>query len=30
MVSKPEDNYSLLVPPIILPKATISMGEKRT
>jgi hypothetical protein len=30
MVPKPEDNYSLPVPPIILPEATIGIGKKRT
>jgi hypothetical protein len=30
MVSKPENNYFLLVPPIILSKATIGIGKKRT
>jgi hypothetical protein len=30
IVPKPEDNYSLPVPPIILPKATIDIGKKRT
>jgi hypothetical protein len=30
MVPKPEDNYSLPVPPIILPEAAIDMGKKRT
>jgi hypothetical protein len=30
MVSKPETNYSLLVPFIIFPKATININKKRT
>jgi hypothetical protein len=30
IVPKPEDNYSLPVPPIILPKAAIDIGKKRT
>ena len=30
IVPKPEDNYSLLVPPIILSKAAIDIGKKRT
>ena len=30
MVSKPENNYSLLVPPIMLPEATISINKRRT
>jgi hypothetical protein len=30
MVPKPEDNYSLPVPPIIFPEATTGMGKKRT
>ena len=30
MVLKPEDNYSLPVPSIILPKATIGIDKKRT
>jgi hypothetical protein len=30
MIPKPEDNYSLLVPPIMLPKATIDISKKRT
>jgi hypothetical protein len=29
MVSKPEDDYFLPVPPIILPEAAIGMGKKR-
>jgi hypothetical protein len=29
IVSKPENNYSLLVPFIILSKATINIGKKR-
>jgi hypothetical protein len=30
IVPKPENNYSLPVPSIILPKATIDIGKKRT
>ena len=30
MVSKPEDNYSLPVSPIILPETAIDIGKKRT
>jgi hypothetical protein len=30
MVFKPEDNYFLLVPPIIFPEAAIDIGKKRT
>ena len=30
IVLKPENNYSLLVFPIILPKATIDISKKRT
>jgi hypothetical protein len=30
IVPKPEDNYFLPVPSIILPKATIGIGKKRT
>jgi hypothetical protein len=30
MVPKPEDDYSLPVPPVILPEAAINMGKKRT
>jgi hypothetical protein len=30
MVPKLENNYSLPVPPIMLPKAAIYMSEKRT
>jgi hypothetical protein len=30
IVPKPEDNYSLPVPPIILSEAAINMGKKRT
>jgi hypothetical protein len=30
MVLKPENNYSLPVSPIILPKAAIGIGKKRT
>jgi hypothetical protein len=29
IVPKPEDNYSLPVPPIILPKAAIGIDKKR-
>jgi hypothetical protein len=29
MVPKPEDNYSLPVPSIILPEAAIDIGKKR-
>jgi hypothetical protein len=30
MVPKPEDNYSLPVPPVIFPKAAIDIDKKRT
>jgi hypothetical protein len=30
MVSKPEDDYFLLVPPVMLSKAAIGIGKKRT
>jgi hypothetical protein len=30
IVPKPEDNYFLPVPPIILPKTAIDIGKKRT
>ena len=30
MVPKPEDDYSLPVPPVMLPEAATGMGEKRT
>jgi hypothetical protein len=30
MIPKPENNYSLLVSPIMLLKATIDMSKKRT
>jgi hypothetical protein len=30
MVPKPEDDYSLPVPPVMLSKAAIGMGKKRT
>jgi hypothetical protein len=30
MVPKPEDNYFLLVPPVILPKTAIDIGKKKT
>ena len=30
IVPKPEDDYSLPVPPVILPKAAIDISEKRT
>jgi hypothetical protein len=30
IVSKSEDNYFLPISPIILPKATIDIGKKRT
>jgi hypothetical protein len=30
MVPKPEDDYSLPVPPVMLPEAAIGIGEKRT
>jgi hypothetical protein len=30
MVPKLEDNYSLLVPPIMFPEATISISKKKT
>ena len=30
MVSKPENNYFLPVPPIIFPEAAIDIGKKRT
>jgi hypothetical protein len=30
MVSKSENNYFLLVPPIIFPETTIDIGKKRT
>jgi hypothetical protein len=29
IIPKPENNYFLLVPPIILPKATIGISKKR-
>ena len=29
IVSKPEDNYSLLVSPVILPEIAIDIGKKR-
>ena len=29
IVPKPEDNYFLLIPPIILPEVAIGMGKKR-
>jgi hypothetical protein len=30
IIPKPENDYSLLVSPIILPKATIDIGKKKT
>jgi hypothetical protein len=30
MVPKPENNYSLLVSPIMLPEATIGISKKKT
>jgi len=30
IIPKPEDNYSLLVFPVILPEAAIDIGKKRT
>jgi hypothetical protein len=30
IVPKPEDNYFLLVPPIILPETAIGINKKRT
>jgi hypothetical protein len=30
IVPKPENNYFLLISPIILPKAAIGIGKKRT
>jgi hypothetical protein len=30
MIPKPENNYSLLISLIILPKATINISKKRT
>jgi hypothetical protein len=30
IVPKPENNYFLLISPVILPKAAINIGKKRT
>jgi hypothetical protein len=30
IILKPENNYSLLVSPIIFPEATIDIGKKKT